>query len=75
MQRTKKQWGNVERKKKVKKYRFKVNKLFLYVFLNSFHLFSFIIGRLNNLKYIYKFLINFYYIFIYILHNKPNIKK
>ena len=41
------------------KNKFKINKLFLY--LNSFYLFSFIIQKLNNLK-IHKFLINFIYI-------------
>ena len=41
------------------KNKFKINKLFLYS--NSFYLFSFIIQKLNNLK-IHKFLINFIYI-------------
>ena len=41
------------------KNKFKINKLFLYS--NSFYLFSFIIQKLNNLK-IYKFLINFIFI-------------
>ena len=56
-------------KKKYKKIknRFKANKLFLYVSSNSFHLFSFIMQRLNNFK-IYKFQNNFnnIYLFIYL---------
>ena len=46
----------IEKKKKVKenKNKFKFNKLFLYISLNSFYLFFSIIIRLNNLK-IYKF--------------------
>ena len=48
-------------KKSEKKNRFEVNKLFLNASSNSFHLFFFIISRLNNFK-IHKFLINFNYI-------------
>ena len=39
---------------KVKKKRFKFNKLFLYVFSNAFYLFLSIVTRLNYLK-IHKF--------------------
>ena len=59
--------GNFEGKCKGKKIKsekkkgFKVNKLFLNITLNLFHLFSYIILRLNNFK-MYKFLINFNYI-------------
>ena len=51
----KKNWGKKEEKKiEKKKKKFKFNKLFLYISLNSFYLFFSIIIRLNNLK-IYKF--------------------
>ena len=58
------------------KNKFKFNKLFLYVSLNSFHLFFFLITILNNLK-TYKILINFNYIYIYIyffFHSKTKHK-
>ena len=52
---------NKKEKKKWKKKRFEVNKLFLNITLNLFHLFSYIILRLNNFK-MYKFLIDFNYL-------------
>ena len=57
------------------KNRFKVHKLFLYASLNPFHLFPFIMQRLNTLK-THQFLTNFNYIlFSFILSTvKPNEK-
>ena len=60
--------GKCEEKKKIKENEnwFKFNKLFLYVSSNLFYLFFSIIERLNNLK-IYKFQINFNYIWLYFI--------
>ena len=54
--------------RKLKKYVFKINKLFLYVSLNTFNLFSLLIQRLNNLK-INKFITNLNYILFSLVFN------
>ena len=64
-------------RKKIKEYKnkFKFNKLFLYVFSNSFYLFLSTIIRLNTLKYINFKLILIIFKKIYIFIVKLNIKK
>ena len=54
--------------RKLKKYVFKINKLFLYVSLNTFNLFSLLIQRLNNLK-ISEFITNLNFILFYLVFN------
>ena len=68
----------VKEKKMLRKIKnkFKVNKLFVYIFLNSFYLFFFMVQGLDNFK-ICKISINFNYIwfsFIFFIV-KPNKRK
>ena len=68
-------WGKMQGKENKKwKKKFKVNKLFLNITLNLFHLFSHIILRLNNFK-MYKFLIDFNYIWFDFIFFYNKIKK